>query len=52
VGTQLVDALVALLFPILFFCAWVLKRIYELRAGAVQELRSAQGLQQWWRREK
>jgi hypothetical protein len=39
-------------FPHLFFCARVLKRIYEPRAGAVQELRSAQGLQQWWRRQK
>jgi hypothetical protein len=41
VGTQLVDALVVLVFPILFFCARVLKRIYESRAGAVQELTSA-----------
>jgi hypothetical protein len=46
-GTQLVDALVVLFFPILFFCARVLKRIYKLRAGAVQELKSAQGLLQW-----
>jgi hypothetical protein len=52
VGTQLVDELVVLVFPILFFCAWVLKRIYEPHAGAVQELISAQGLQQWWRRQK
>jgi hypothetical protein len=52
VGTQLVDALVVLVFLILFFCARVLKRIYEPRVGAVQELRSAQGLQQWWRRQK
>jgi hypothetical protein len=43
-GTQLVDALVVLLFPILFFRARVLTRIYELRTGAVHELRSAQGL--------
>jgi hypothetical protein len=48
-GTQLVDALVVLLFPILFFCVRVLTCIYELRTGAVQELRSARGLQQWWR---
>jgi hypothetical protein len=40
-GTQLVDALVVLLFPILFLCARVLMRIYELRMGAVQELRGA-----------
>jgi hypothetical protein len=38
--------------PHLVFCARVLTRIYELRVGAVQELRSAQGLQQWWRRQK
>jgi hypothetical protein len=43
-GTQLVDALVALLFPILFLCARVFTRIYDGGGlGAVQELRSAQG---------
>jgi hypothetical protein len=48
----LVDALVVLVFPLLFFCARVLKRIYKPREGAVLELRSAQGLQQWWQRWK
>jgi hypothetical protein len=48
VGTQLVDALVVLVFPILFFYARVLKRIYKPHEGAVLELRSTKGLQQWW----
>jgi hypothetical protein len=51
-GTQLVAELAVLLLPILFFCARVLKRIYKLRTGAVQKLRGAQGLLQWWRRQK
>jgi hypothetical protein len=44
--------LVQLLLPILFFCARCLTRIYGLRMGAVQELRGAQGLQQWWRQKR
>jgi hypothetical protein len=51
-GTQLVDELAVLLFPILFFCAMVLMRIYELHTRAMQELRGVQGLQQWWRQQK
>jgi hypothetical protein len=50
-GTQLVDALVVLIFPILFLCARVFTRIYSGGGqGAVKKLRSAKRMQQWWRR--
>jgi hypothetical protein len=37
---------------ILFFCARCFMRIYDLRTGAMQEIRGAQRLQQWWQRRK
>jgi hypothetical protein len=51
-GTQLVAEFAVLAFPILFFCARCLTRIYGLSTGAMQELRKAQILQQWRRRKK
>jgi hypothetical protein len=41
--------LAVLLLSILFFCARCLTRIYDLRMGAEQDIKSAQGMQQWWR---
>jgi hypothetical protein len=37
---------------ILFFCARCFTRIYDLRTGAMEEIRGAQRLQQWRRRQK
>jgi hypothetical protein len=39
--------------PILFFCARCFMRIYDLRMGAMQEIRGVQRLQQWrrWRKQ-
>jgi hypothetical protein len=38
--------------PILFFCARCFTHIYDLRTGAMQKIRGAQTLQQWWRRKQ
>jgi hypothetical protein len=51
-GTQLVAAFAVFPLPILFFCARCFTRIYDLRTGAMQEIRGAQRLQQWRRRQQ
>jgi hypothetical protein len=48
-GTQLVDALVILFFPIWFLWARLFTRIYSSGdKGAAKELRSAKKIKQWW----
>jgi hypothetical protein len=50
-GTQLVDGFPLFFFAIVSLCATRFTGIRrKLRLGAAEKLKSARGMQQWWRR--